>query len=96
MTALARPGAASEDLAAVARFIRLPHGGLSAELMMAPGDDLCINMDDWRDYYYLLRWREAMERSSAVGPALQDEDLEALGVSKSPGQVWFAVRPSHG
>jgi hypothetical protein len=45
LTALARRGTPQSELSAVSRLIRLPHGGMRAELMLEPGDVLCISVD---------------------------------------------------
>ncbi|MBM4023659.1 MAG: hypothetical protein FJ284_15730, partial [Planctomycetes bacterium] len=62
MTALRRLGAAPDELAGVQQLIRLPHGGMWSELLLAPDDEISINVDDLQDYYYLLRWPDNLER----------------------------------
>ncbi len=46
MTVLARLGTPSPEMAEVFRLVRLPCGGMWAKLMLGPGDDLCINVED--------------------------------------------------
>ncbi len=78
------------DLAAMSRFIRLPYGGVWAELVLAPSDRLSVNVRDLQGYCYLLRWPGAMERNSSVGPPLRDEDSAALGFPVD-ARAWFAA-----
>ena len=59
----------SEEFRQAQRMIRLPGPNMFGEIIMGPKDRLSIQLDDLRDYYYLLRWPDHMTRSGAVGPA---------------------------
>lgn len=78
--ALQRRGCSEASLSEVRKLIRLPHGGMFAELILGPRDRLSINLDDLKDYYYLLLWPPAMVVCGAMGPALSDDDLVSLGL----------------
>ena len=65
LDALRRLGTADEEFREAERLVKLPYGGMFAE----------------------------MEKCSAVGPALRDEDLLALGIQdRAPGTYYAALR----
>ena len=92
MTVLAETGACTaEDFRQAQRMIRLPGPNMFGEIIMGPKDRLSVQLDDLRDYYYLLRWPDHMTRSGAVGPALTDSDLAALGLPPAAGRCFACL-----
>ncbi len=79
MDALRCLGMPDHQMSRVGRFIKLPHGGMWAEMVLGPADKNSVNLDDLQDYCYLLRWPKALKTSSALGPALRREEMDALG-----------------
>ncbi|MBM4073889.1 MAG: hypothetical protein FJ271_33965, partial [Planctomycetes bacterium] len=80
LDALRRRGTDDSEIARIRTLARLPHGGMWGDMILGPGDQLSINLDDLKDYYYLLRWPEPLASGSAVGPPLALDDLAVLGV----------------
>ncbi len=72
--------------------MRLPYGGVWSGMVLAPSDRLSINLDDLRDYYYLLRWPGPLERSSALGPALRPRNNLGRVTQRRYGQVYQSLQ----
>ncbi len=73
LEALRRLDSPQRELSQVSPLTCLPHFGMWAEMILGPGDQVSINLDDLQE----LHWPEALAIGSAVGPALSRADLEA-------------------
>ncbi len=54
-----------------------------SEMILGASDRFSAQLDDLRDYYYLLKWPEHMVSAGVVGPPLTAADVESPGLAPS-------------
>ena len=52
------------------RLLVLPHASMFSDVMKAPGETLCLDLDNVADFFFMLRWPHCADLRECAGSAM--------------------------